>query len=432
MDVESGFGLLVTGGAIFVLLVLAAFFSAGETALTAASKARLLTWEKEGKKRAAMVNKIRERKDRMIGAMLLGNNLVNILGSAMATAVMIRLFGNEGIFYATAIMTVLILIFAEVLPKTYALHEADRLSMALAPAVKVVIAFLAPVTEMVTYIVRGVLHLFGVDISRVRAGSHMEMLRGAIELHEGPEEETLAQRAMLRSVLDLADVTVEEVMTHRNNIVMLDAALPVEQIIREMLDSPYTRIPLYRDHTDNIVGVINTKALLREMKAREGKTARIDVEMIANEPWFVPNTTTLFDQLQAFRQRREHFALVVDEYGTLMGVATLEDILEEIVGEIDDELDHIVAGVRRQSNGSYMVDGTVTIRDLNREFEWNLPAEEYTTLAGLVLYESQMLPEVGRSFHFHGFRFDVVRRHRNQLTLIRITPPPKKNTEEAA
>lgn len=418
--------------AIFVLLLMSAFFSGSETALTAASKARMHAKAKEGDKRAAMVNKMREKKDRMIGALLLGNNLVNILSSSLATGVLIQMFGQQGIFYATFIMTAMILVFSEVLPKTYALHDAEDVAMKVAPFVRIVIMLLAPVTELVARIVRGVLHMFGVDISMVRAGSHMEVLRGAIDLHQGPEEETNAQRAMLRSILDLADVTVEEVMTHRNNMVTMDAARPLDEIITEMLDGPYTRIPLWRDDPDNIVGVINTKALLREMKARAGKTTRIDVEMIANEPWFIPNTTTLFDQLQAFRQRREHFALVVDEYGTLMGLTTLEDILEEIVGEIDDELDQIVAGVRRQSNGSYMVDGTVTIRDLNREFEWNLPDEEYTTLAGLVLYESQMLPEVGRSFHFHGFRFDVVRRHRNQLTLIRITPPAKKSAGEAA
>lgn len=418
--------MILTMAAIFVLLMMSAFFSGSETALTAASKARLHAKAKEGDKRAIMVNKMREKKDRMIGALLLGNNLVNILSSSLATGLLIQIFGQGGILYATFIMTSMILIFSEVLPKTYALHDAEDVAMKVAPFVRIVIMVLAPVTELVAQIVRGVLHMLGVNISMVRAGSHMEVLRGAIDLHQGGDEETNAQRAMLRSILDLADVTVEEVMTHRNNMVTMDAGKPLDEIITEMLDGPYTRIPLWRDDPDNIVGVINTKALLREMKARSGKTTRIDVEMIANEPWFIPNTTTLFDQLQAFRQRREHFALVVDEYGTLMGLATLEDILEEIVGEIDDELDHIVAGVRRQSNGSYMVDGTVTIRDLNREFEWNLPDEEYTTLAGLVLYESQMLPEVGRSFHFHGFRFDVVRRHRNQLTLIRITPPMKK------
>lgn len=422
-------GMWMSAGAIFVLLMMSAFFSGSETALTAASAARLHGKEKDGDKRAALVNRVREKKDRMIGALLLGNNLVNILGSSLATGLLITLLGPQGVFYATIVMTAMILIFSEVLPKTYALHDPDHVAMKVAPVVNAVIFIFAPVTEMVGRLVRGVLKMVGVDISMVRAGSHLELLRGAIDLHEGEDEETSAQRAMLRSVLDLADVTVEEIMTHRNNLVTIDASRPLDEIITEMLDSPYTRIPLWRDNSDNIVGVINTKALLREMKKNAGQTTKLNVEMIAADPWFVPDTTTLFDQLQAFRQRREHFALVIDEYGTLMGVVTLEDILEEIVGDIVDEMDKAVPGVRRQANGSYIVDGTVTIRDLNREFEWNLPDEDYSTLAGLILYESQMVPEVGRSFNFYGFRFDVVRRERNQLTLIRVTPPVK---EEAA
>jgi Mg2+/Co2+ transporter CorB len=413
--------------AILVLLGMSAFFSGSETALTAASKVRMHSKAKEGDKRAALVNKIRERKDRMIGA-LLGNNLVNILASALATSVLIKIFGQAGVIYATAAMTVTVVIFSEVLPKTYALHDADGVAMKIAPVVYLVIKIFAPITELVAQIVRWVLKLFGVDISMVSAGSHMELLRGAIELHQGPEEETIQQRAMLRSILDLADVSVGEIMTHRRNVTMIDASQSPDKIITEVLESPYTRIPLWKDNPDNIIGVIHTKALLKEMQALGGKTSAIDVESIAAEPWFVPDTTTLYDQLQAFRQRREHFALVIDEYGSLMGVVTLEDILEEIVGDIDDEHDKTVAGVRRQANGTFLIDGTVTIRDLNREYEWNLPDEDYSTLAGLILHESQMVPDAGQSFYFYGFRFDVVRRQRNQLTLIRVTPPAKKAT----
>jgi Mg2+/Co2+ transporter CorB len=414
--------------AILVLLGMSAFFSGSETALTAASKVRMHSKAKEGDKRAALVNKIRERKDRMIGALLLGNNLVNILASALATSVLIKIFGQAGVIYATAAMTVTVVIFSEVLPKTYALHDADGVAMKIAPVVYLVIKIFAPITELVAQIVRWVLKLFGVDISMVSAGSHMELLRGVIELHQGPEEETIQQRAMLRSILDLADVSVGEIMTHRRNVTMIDASQSPDKIITEVLESPYTRLPLWKDNPDNIIGVIHTKALLKEMQALGGKTSAIDVEAIAAEPWFVPDTTTLYDQLQAFRQRREHFALVIDEYGSLMGVVTLEDILEEIVGDIDDEHDKTVAGVRRQANGTFLIDGTVTIRDLNREYEWNLPDEDYSTLAGLILHESQMVPDAGQSFYFYGFRFDVVRRQRNQLTLIRVTPPAKKAT----
>ncbi len=408
--------------AIIVLLLLSAFFSGSETALTAASKARMHALEKKGNARAALVNRIRENKDRMIGALLLGNNLVNILASALATSVLIKAFGEAGVLYATAVMTMLVLIFAEVLPKTYALHFADRMSMAIAPIMRIVIAFLAPITEMVAHIVRLVLKLFKVDISVVAVGNHVEELRGVIEMHDGPEEETQEQRAMLRSILDLADVEVEEIMTHRKKITMIDADLAMDKIVEEVLESPYTRLPLWKGNTDNIVGVIHVKALLREMQAQGGQFSNLGIETISTEPWFVPESTPLYDQLQAFRQRREHFALVVDEYGSLMGLVTLEDILEEIVGEIDDEHDEMVAGVRKQANGTYLVDGAVTIRDLNREFEWDLPDEDYSTLAGLVLHESEMVPDVGQSFTFFGFRFDVVRRQRNQIILIRVTP----------
>ncbi|MCB9991671.1 MAG: HlyC/CorC family transporter [Rhodospirillales bacterium] len=418
--------------AIFVLLILSAFFSGSETALTAASKARLHSLAKAGNKRAVLVNKIREKKERMIGALLLGNNLVNILASALATSVLIKVFGEAGVVYATLVMTLLVLIFAEVLPKTYALHFADKMAMFIAPVIHAVTIVLAPVVEMITALVRFVLRLAGVDISMVSAGSHAELLRGVIEMHTGPEEETNEQRAMLRSILDLADVEVCEVMTHRKNVTMIDAAQPVEKIIEELLDSPYTRVPLYRDNQDNIVGIIHVKSMVKEIQAQDGKTDKIDPVALATEPWYIPEATTLFDQLQVFRQRREHFAIVVDEYGSFMGVVTLEDIIEEIVGEIEDEMDEIVAGVRKQPNGTYLVDGDVTIRDLNREFEWDLPDNHYSTVAGLILHEAEMIPEAGQSFNFFGLRFDIVKRQRNQITLVRITPKKKKPAEEAA
>ncbi len=416
-------GLLVTILAIFALLLLSAFFSGSETALTAASRARLHSLEKDGNKRAALVNKIRSRKDRMIGALLLGNNLVNILASALATSVLIKLVGEAGVVYATLVMTLLVLIFAEVLPKTYALHFADKMSMFIAPVIHLVTIVLAPVTEMITRIVRMFLRAVGVDLSMVSRGSHMEVLRGVIEMHTGPEEQTNEQRAMLRSILDLADVDVSEIMTHRKYVGMIDAATPMEQVVDELLASPYTRLPVWKDDQDNIIGVLHVKTVIKELRAHNGKMSKLNIEDLVVPPWFIPESTVLFDQLQEFRQRREHFAVVVDEYGSFMGVVTLEDILEEIVGEIEDETDEMVSGVRRQVNGTYLVEGDVTIRDLNREFEWSLPDEDYATIAGLLLHEAQTIPDAGQSFTFFGLRIDVVKRHRNQITLVRITPP---------
>ena len=415
--------ILVPVLAILVLLVLSGFFSGSETALTGASKVRMTSREKEGDKRAALVNRIREKKDRMIGALLLGNNLVNILASALATSVLIKIFGEAGVVYATLVMTMLVLIFAEVLPKTYALHNSETMSMRIAPIIRVVIFIFAPITETVTWIVRRVLGLFGIDISKVGAGSHLELLRGAIEMHEGPEQETIEQRAMLRSILDLADVDIEEIMIHRKNVNMIDADQSMEEIVETVLSNPHTRLPVWHENPDNIIGIIHAKLLLKEMNERKGDIDKIALENIVMEPRFVPETTNLYDQLQAFRENQEHFAIIVDEYGTFMGIVTLEDILEEIVGEIDDEHDHAVEGVREQKNNSFVVDGTVTIRDLNREYDWGLPDEDYATLAGLIIFESQSLPSAGQSFMFHGFRFDILRRQRNQITKIRVTPP---------
>lgn len=411
-------------GAVMFLLLLSGFFSGSETALTAASRARMHALEKDGDQRAGRVNRLRKNKERLIGALLLGNNLVNILASALATSVLIKIFGEAGVVYATLVMTMLVLIFAEVLPKTYALHYADKMAMSIAPLIQGVVFVFSPVTEMVAFIVRRVLKLFGIDTSVVAVGQNVEVLRGAIELHQGTEDndedEVHEQRAMLRSILDLEDVNIEDIMIHRKTVEMINVDDPVESIVEQVLSSRYTRLPLWRNDQENIVGMLHAKALLRELRQNNNDPSQIDIEEIAGEPWFVPETTNLYDQLQAFRQRREHFALVVDEYGSFMGIVTLEDVLEEIVGEIDDEHDITASGIRRQPDGRYLVSGTVTIRDLNRELDWSLPDEEYSTVAGLVLFESQSIPEVGQQFVFHDTQFEIVKRQRNQITAVRV------------
>jgi len=270
---------------------------------------------------------------------------------------------------------------------------------------------------------------------KIRPDDPDEVLRTAIEEHTTDDEveaaEVKQERKMLRSILDLAEVTVVEVMTHRRQMVTIDADLPAAEIVDSALASPFTRLPLWRGEPDNIIGVLHAKSLLREVRAARGNMESLAIEEVASQPWFVPDTTTLLDQLQAFRARREHFALVVDEYGSLLGLVTLEDILEEIVGDITDELDTHVAGVFPQPDGSHIVDGTVTVRDLNREFDWELPDEtDYSTIAGLVLYESRHIPEVGQTFTFFGFRFEILKRQRHQIATIRVTPPGSGSPSE--
>ncbi|MEM7225404.1 MAG: HlyC/CorC family transporter [Pseudomonadota bacterium] len=415
--------LLFTLGAIVVLLLFSAFFSGSETSLTAVSRPRMHTLEQQGDHRAKLVNQLFARKERLIGAILLGNNLVNIMASALATSVLIGFFGEAGVAYATIAMTLLVLIFAEVLPKTYAIHNADRMALVVAPVMKPVVSLFSPVTRAVEMIVRATLRLFGITtLGGLSDEQSEEELRGVIDLHEGKSEEIQHERQMLRSILDLADVWVEEIMTHRSSVVTINADNPPEKIVEEMLASPYTRFPLWRENSDNIIGVLHAKALLRAVQASGGRLDKLDVTAIATEPWFIPETTDLLSQLQEFRERHKHFAIVVDEYGELLGIVTLEDILEEIVGEIEDEHDVEVEGVTWLADGSCVVDGSVTLRDINRMFEWRLPDDEASTLAGLILYEARRIPEVGQVFVFHGFRFEIIERQRNQITSIKVTP----------
>ena len=417
--------LLISLLAIAGLLVVSAFFSGSETALTAASRPRLHHLENEGNRRARLVNRLLDHKDRLIGAILLGNNAVNIFASSLATSVMIGLFGEAGIAYATLGVTLLVLIFAEVLPKTYALRNAERVALAVAPAMRVVVVVFSPVTVVVQRVVRGTLKLIGANIDEgARMTSAQDELRGAIDLHTREGDMVKQERDMLDSILDLGDVEVGEIMVHRRNMLMIDADQPPARIVEQVTSSPYTRFPLWRDETDNIIGVLHSKDMLRAVAKNPIEIDKVDVTAMASEPWFIPDTTTLIQQLQAFRRRRTHIALVVDEYGALMGMVTLEDVLEEIVGDITDEHDIAYTGVRASPDGSYTVNGTVTLRDLNRDYGWNLPDDEANTIAGLVIHEAQRIPEVGQTFVLNGFRFEVLARQRNQITSLRVTPPP--------
>ncbi|MFQ5563215.1 MAG: HlyC/CorC family transporter [Parvularculaceae bacterium] len=418
-------GVVTTAAGIIILLIISAFFSGSETALTATSRARMHKLESDGDRRAATVNRLIRDRERLIGAILLGNNLVNILATSLATSVFIAQFGATGVANAaaTATMTVLVLVFAEVAPKTAAIARPDAFAMLVSAPMRMVVFFFAPVTRIVQLIVRGALHLAGLDVRRNAAVlSAAEELRGAVDLHHVEGRVDKEARDLIRGALDLDEIRIEEIMVHRKSIEMLDIERPAEELIQQALESVFTRIPLYKENPDNIVGVLHAKDLLRALWNAGGKASGVDIASLARAPYFVPETTTLQEQLDAFKIKQEHFALVVDEYGALMGLVTLEDILEEIVGEIEDEYDSPVQGVRPQADDSVNVDGDVTIRDLNRAMDWSLPDEEAVTIAGLIIHEAQCIPDVGQTFSFHGLRFRILRRRRNQITAIRIKP----------
>ncbi|MEQ8345593.1 MAG: HlyC/CorC family transporter [Sneathiellaceae bacterium] len=426
--------LALAGAGILVLICLSAFFSGSETGLTAASRARINHLAQQGQRRALLVSRLLDRQERLIGTVLLGNNLVNILASSLATSVLITVFGDAGVVYATLAMTLLVLVFAEVLPKTYAINNPDRTALAVAPLISVAVAVLAPVVHAVQVLVNAVLRLFGADIKPGQSMvSAAEEIKSSLDLHGREGTLHKSARDMLGSILDLDEVEVSDVMIHRRAIEMLDLSEPTSVLINQAMQSRHSRLPLWRDDSDNIVGVLHTKDLLRELMSARAHAAEFDMDAfdlmkVAKEPWFVPDTTSLREQLHAFRTRHAHFALVVDEYGTLMGLVTLEDILEEIVGDIRDEHDsEEVVGIEADGEGGYTVAGSVTIRDLNRRLDWNLSDDEATTVAGLLIHEARRLPETGQVFVFHNVRFEVLRRQRTRVTQLRLTPLTPSN-----
>ena len=414
-------------------IALSAFFSGSETALTAASHARMHALERAGDRRAARVIRLLKKRDRLIGAILLGNTLVSIGSSAFLTSVLEALVGDTGAIYATGLMTVLLLVFAEVLPKTLAINYPDRTALNVARIISFFVAIFGPVLAGIQLFVHYFLRLFGIDM-RVRHAllSGHEELRSTVDLLHRAGDVQRAERDMFGGLIELRDLVVEDVMVHRTKMYTIDVGQPPREFVRQVVDAPFTRLPIWRGEPDNIVGVLHVKDLLRAVDASGGDIAHLKVEDIALEAWYVPNTTPLPDQLQAFLKRKSHFALVVDEYGVVMGLVTLEDILEEIVGDILDEHDLVSQGQRRNPDGSVTVEGSVPIRDLNRVMSWELPDEEATTIAGLVIHEARAIPEIGQVFTFYGFRFEVLRKTRNRLTLLKVIPAAGESQGAAA
>ncbi|MCL6285515.1 HlyC/CorC family transporter [Ruegeria sp. 2012CJ41-6] len=421
----------ITSGAILFLLILSGFFSGSETALTAASRGKLRAQADKGNRGAQRALNITDDNERLIGSVLLGNNLVNILAASLATALFTRIFGESGVALATLVMTLLVLIFAEVLPKTYAITNAEEAASLVSRPISIVVTLFAPMVSAVRLFVRGVLRLFGVRIdpdSRILAVR--EEIAGALQLGHSEGVVEKEDRDRILGALDLNDRAVEEIMLHRSNIEMIDAAAEPEAILEQCLQSPHTRLPVFRDEPENIIGVVHAKDLFRAMYAQVGgaggdadQLRNFDISKVSNDPYFVPETTTLDDQMREFLRMRSHFALVVDEYGSLRGLITLEDILEEIVGEITDEFDlDEEIQIQKAEDGQYLVEGAMTIRDLNRATDWHLPDEEANTVAGLVIHEAQMIPIVGQVFAFHDFRFEVTAREGNRVTELKIRP----------
>jgi len=398
---------------IIGLLILSAFFSSSETALTACSEALLHQHSSNGNKKVDRVVKLQANRETVISAILLGNNLVNILASAIATNLLVLQYGNSGIIYATVLMTILIFIFAEVLPKTYAIRHSDSLVLVLAPGIQLAVWILSPINIFIHKIISVFLQ-FGRKKSNTGTIEH---LRGAILLADTKGEMPKDEKNMLESVLDLEKVEVAEIMTHRSQIVSISINEPIKNILESATSNPFSRIPLWKDNSDDIAGFVHIRDLLR---VSINKT-QFKLSDILQTPWFIPETTTLSAQLSAFRNKNQQMAFVVDEYGVLQGLVTIEDILEDIVGQIEDEHDYPSLEIDLKKDGSVKVTGSSKVRDINRELDWNLPLDTASTIAGLVIAEAQRIPEEGEFFLVKDYKLTVKVRQRTKLTSIHIT-----------
>ena len=403
---------------LLFLVLLSGFLSGSETAITATSKARIIYQFKKGSKRAGYVLKILDKKDNVISSLLLSNNLVNILASSLATAFFYDIFGVKGIFYSTLIMTVVLVIFAEVLPKTYALNKPTRTALLISPIIFYLNKFLFIFIFLINLIVNTIFRNKESDKKFLDQQSEEE-LKGVIDLYKTSNPDYEQEKEMLQSILQLNDITVEEIFTHRKNIFSINSSKETKFIIEQINNSRFTRIPFWKDNPENIIGLLNVRTLDIDLKNQE-KSKEIIFEKI-KKPWFIPETTNLLEQLVEFRKRKEHLAFVVDEFGELLGLITLEDIIEEIVGDIVDEIDIPVNDFSVNSYGKIIINGEKNIRDLYKNFDLDPPDCESSTIAGYILEIAKKIPSYGEDVLDNNFKYKILSHSRKQISRIEIT-----------
>lgn len=408
---------------VFGSLFLSGLFSATETAITAISIAKIHKLKSDGNKKAAIISKLRENKEKLISTILLANNGFNILSSTLATALLIDIFGNEGVIYATLIMTILIIIFAEIIPKTYALANPERVALAFARFLEVTVKICNPITRTISFTVEFIMKFLKIENS-INLVSPTEEIKGAIDLHHSEGSVDQSDKFMLDGVFYLGETRVSEVMTHRRNMVTLNIEQDIRSLRVELKKIGHTRIPVWQDSPDNIIGILHTRDLLNSLLDNDDLSLD-EVKKLLTEPLFIHESTSLDEQLAEFKEKKARFALVIDEYGDILGMITIYDILEEVVGRIQDERDPVKEDLVVEGE-NYIVKGELTIRDLNRKLNWQLPDEEATTIAGLLIHEAERVPEVGENLCFYGFNFTILAKNLNQITSVRIV----KNEED--
>ena len=404
--------------AVLIPMILSGLLSGIETAITAMSIAKLHKLKTDGNKRAYVISKLREDKENLISAILLANNAFNIFASTMATAFLINAFGEEGVVYATILMTVLVIVFVEVLPKTYAIANPERVALSYAYFLKFTVMICLPIAKAINKVVEYIMDVCNLNHPVSNLVSPTEEIKGAIDLHHKEGSFDQSDKYMLDGVFYLGETHIREVMTHRKNMQSLNLDLTVQEIITQLKTIAHTRIPVWREKPENIIGILNTRDLYHAI-LEQPDVSKLDIRELVVEPMFVHENTPLDEQLAEFKARKTRIAVVIDEYGDIQGIITLADILEEIVGRIHDEHDKDKNDIILNEDHC-LVKGEVTIRDLNRLMNWSLPDEEASTIAGLLIHKAEHIPEVNEKLEFYGFVFDVIAKDNNQLTSIKI------------
>jgi len=412
---------------ILFLIICSGFFSGTETSILNSSKSKIHKLKMDGNKSAIRLHALMNNKEKVIGAILLGNNFVNIAASAIATGLFIELLGDapETLLVSTIVMTLLILVFAEVLPKTYAVRNSESFALAISGIFTFITKILYPFTKVVEIIVNSLLKLLHKPRNDALGDmSGLDIMRGALEHHHEEGSVVGEDKYMIGGLIDLEKIKVNEVMTHRNDISSLDISTSVTKILSYVSKSKFTRIPVWKNSKDNIIGLLHAKDILNLVHSKKGVITEKDINKLLRKPWFIPDTTDIKSQLLAFKQNQAHLTIVVDEYGELMGLLSLEDIIEEIVGQIDDEYDNASTHqVFKVKDGSININGDISIRDLNREMHWNIEDEDATSIGGLIFNLAKKVPKVGASFESQGFTFRVTKKQKNKISRVNI----KKN-----
>ncbi len=415
---------------ILILIFCSGIFSCCETSITAVSRAKIHQLKAAGNKKAIKIDQLLENREKVVSAMLVGNNAVNILASALAASIFIKAFGEAGLFYATIIMTTLVIIFAEIMPKTFAIKAPDKMLMIFFPIIWFIVNFFYPLTNFLQKIVNKFVAIFFSNKVTASKLEELAEIRSAVEIKAIEGGIVKKDKDLIDGVLDLSDTDISEIMVYRKDIESIDVAQDKKTIIELALASKFSKIPLWRQDKENIIAILNSKKLAKEiyqLRQNNQNIDEIDLSKICSDPIFVPMTNSLKAQLDEFRKNRNKIAIVIDEYSALQGLITLQDIVEEIVGEIKDQDDVLGQKITKTRSGAYKVPAKTLIRDINRILDWSLEeSDEAYNINALIINNLGRIPQLDEKFLIGNYEFEVFKRNEFELEQLKIA---RKNSK---